>query len=76
MFLNGRTILVLQVFRYKVLIEFLIHYYFVSETAQQLRQHYLLSGDADGTIMLWEVSLTDGKVLLQCFTDRIAILHY
>ncbi|KNA10485.1 hypothetical protein SOVF_143980 [Spinacia oleracea] len=29
--------------------------------AQQLRQHYLLSGDADGTIMLWEVSLTDGK---------------
>ncbi|KMS97309.1 hypothetical protein BVRB_6g156340 [Beta vulgaris subsp. vulgaris] len=29
--------------------------------AQQLRQHYLLSGDADGTIMLWEISLTDEK---------------
>jgi len=31
-------------------------------TAQQLEQHYLLSGDADGAIMLWEFSLIDGKV--------------
>lgn len=29
--------------------------------AQQLEQHYLLSGDADGAIMLWEFSLIDGK---------------
>ncbi|CAO2830138.1 unnamed protein product [Amaranthus hypochondriacus] len=29
--------------------------------AQQLSHHYLLSGDASGIIMLWEVSLTDGK---------------
>ncbi|KAL2934608.1 Elongator complex protein 2 [Bienertia sinuspersici] len=29
--------------------------------AQHSRQHYLLSGDADGIIMLWEVSLTEGK---------------
>jgi len=30
--------------------------------AQRLQQHYLLSGDADGAIMLWEFSLIDGKV--------------
>ncbi|CAL0316407.1 unnamed protein product [Lupinus luteus] len=29
--------------------------------AKQLEQHYLLSGDADGTIILWELSLVDGK---------------
>ncbi|CAJ1977478.1 unnamed protein product [Sphenostylis stenocarpa] len=29
--------------------------------AKQLKQHYLLSGDADGAIMLWEMSLADGK---------------
>jgi len=27
-----------------------------------LEQHYLLSGDADGAIILWELSLADGKV--------------
>ncbi|XP_057757735.1 elongator complex protein 2 [Arachis stenosperma] len=29
--------------------------------AKQLEQHYLLSGDADGAIILWELSLIDGK---------------
>ncbi|KAF7808839.1 elongator complex protein 2 [Senna tora] len=29
--------------------------------AKQFEQHYLLSGDADGAIILWELSLTDGK---------------
>ncbi|KAG4394889.1 hypothetical protein GLYMA_20G121000v4 [Glycine max] len=29
--------------------------------AKQLEQHYLLSGDADGAIILWELSLADGK---------------
>ncbi|OIW12916.1 hypothetical protein TanjilG_15836 [Lupinus angustifolius] len=29
--------------------------------AKQLEQHYLLSGDADGTIILWELTLVDGK---------------
>lgn len=32
-------------------------------TAKQLERHYLLSGDADGIIILWELSLHDGKVL-------------
>lgn len=27
-----------------------------------MERHYLLSGDADGTIMLWELSLIDQKV--------------
>lgn len=30
--------------------------------AKGLEQHYLLSGDADGAIILWELSLIDGKV--------------
>ncbi|XP_027363697.1 elongator complex protein 2 [Abrus precatorius] len=29
--------------------------------AKHLEQHYLLSGDADGAIILWELSLIDGK---------------
>ncbi|XP_047181257.1 elongator complex protein 2 isoform X1 [Vigna umbellata] len=29
--------------------------------AKQLEKHYLLSGDADGAIILWELSLVDGK---------------
>ncbi|XP_057962686.1 elongator complex protein 2 [Malania oleifera] len=29
--------------------------------AKQLEQQYLLSGDANGTIILWELSLTEGK---------------
>ncbi|KAB1205610.1 Elongator complex protein 2 [Morella rubra] len=29
--------------------------------AKQLERHYLLSGDADGIIILWELSLHDGK---------------
>ncbi|KAK4260777.1 hypothetical protein QN277_003850 [Acacia crassicarpa] len=29
--------------------------------AKQLEQHYLLAGDADGAIVLWEMSLSDGK---------------
>jgi len=35
--------------------------YFVY-TAKELELHYLLSGDADGAIILWELSLVDGKV--------------
>lgn len=35
---------------------------YLPDAAQQLSHHYLLSGDASGIIMLWEVSLTDGKV--------------
>ena len=35
---------------------------YLPDAAQQLSHHYLLSGDANGIIMLWEVSLTDGKV--------------
>ncbi|GFP84690.1 elongator complex protein 2 [Phtheirospermum japonicum] len=31
--------------------------------AKNLQRHYLLSGDADGTILLWEFSLADNKVL-------------
>ncbi|KAI4357741.1 hypothetical protein L6164_001672 [Bauhinia variegata] len=29
--------------------------------AKELERHYLLSGDADGAIILWELSLVDGK---------------
>ncbi|PNX76030.1 elongator complex protein 2-like, partial [Trifolium pratense] len=29
--------------------------------AKELELHYLLSGDADGVIILWELSLVDGK---------------
>lgn len=40
-------------------------------TAKELELHYLLSGDADGVIILWELSLVDGKVhpvsLFSCF---------
>jgi elongator complex protein 2 len=28
-----------------------------------LERHYLLSGDADGAIILWELSLLDRKVI-------------
>lgn len=28
-----------------------------------MERHYLLSGDADGTILLWELTLADKKVL-------------
>ena len=31
--------------------------------AKHLELHYLLSGDADGAIILWEISLADNKVL-------------
>ncbi|XVE92618.1 hypothetical protein REPUB_Repub01dG0113600 [Reevesia pubescens] len=30
-------------------------------TAKHLERHYLLSGDADGAIILWELSLSDNK---------------
>lgn len=32
-------------------------------TAKHLERHYLLSGDTDGVIILWELSLVDKKVL-------------
>jgi hypothetical protein len=35
---------------------------FLLHTAKELELHYLLSGDADGVIILWELSLVDGKV--------------
>lgn len=31
--------------------------------AKHVERHYLLSGDAEGLIILWELSLSDGKVL-------------
>lgn len=33
-------------------------------TAKHLERHYLLSGDADGAIILWELDLLSGKVIL------------
>lgn len=36
---------------------------FLFPPAKNLERHYLLSGDADGTIFLWEFSLADKKVL-------------
>lgn len=34
------------------------------KTAKELKQHFLLSGDADGFILLWEFSLSQKKVEL------------
>ena len=31
--------------------------------AKQFKSHYLLSGDSDGAIHLWELSLLDQKVI-------------
>lgn len=30
--------------------------------AKEMERHYLLSGDADGVIILWEYSTVDNKV--------------
>lgn len=37
---------------------------FPLSSAKNMERHYLLSGDADGAIMLWELSLIDQKVVL------------
>lgn len=45
-----------------MLIGFVMSFFYLW-TAKHLERHYLLSGDADGTIILWELSLLGGKVL-------------
>lgn len=47
--------------------EFLINDYCCLSTEKQLERHYLLSGDADGVILLWELSLADKKVVVGGF---------
>lgn len=42
--------------------------FFISFVANNLERHYLLSGDADGTILLWELTLADKKVLSGAFS--------
>lgn len=41
--------------------------------AKQLQHHFLLSGDADGAIILWELTLADRKVLT--FDDSILVTY-
>jgi hypothetical protein len=40
--------------------------------AKQLDRHYLLSGDTDGAIILWELTLADKKVI--CFFSSSYVL--
>jgi len=39
-------------------------------SAKELEKHYLLSGDADGAIILWEFSLLERKVIA-CVPDQL-----
>jgi len=41
--------------------------------AKQLDRHYLLSGDTDGAIILWELTLADKKVI--CFFSSSYVLE-
>ncbi|KAH0664740.1 hypothetical protein KY285_025946 [Solanum tuberosum] len=43
--------------------------------AKQLEQHFLLSGDAEGVIILWEYSLVDAKVVICLFQHSLVTLH-
>lgn len=38
------------------------------DLAKHFERHFLLSGDAEGAIILWELCLEDKKVLIQNFS--------
>jgi len=44
--------------------------------AKQLEQHFLLSGDTEGVIILWENSLVDAKVVICLFQHSLVTLHW
>lgn len=41
-----------------------------------MEQHFLLSGDAEGVIILWEYSLVDAKVVICLFQHSLVSLHW